>query len=279
MGAQTRWHSRSPFPLLSTFEMGSTSQAAVVTAVQNASYAALFQQAYGTDVFSNATAAFTDIGLALQQYQLEDPSFHPYTSKYDYVAVLQLSNGQPVSFTAAEARGFAVFFNPGTAGQPGGNCFACHYNGPANGGVGAEFSDYTYQALGVPRNPNIPANATRLLLPAYYDLGLCTGSNSNPVNPYVTPHKLPASGPLCGMFKVPTLRNTATRRVFFHNGVLQLAGPGYRFLQHARHNPWAWYPHREWRGPDLQPICRPSTRPTWTSRMCRSISARAPLRT
>ena len=229
-------------PLLSSFEMANASQAAVVTVVQNANYAALFEQAYGVNVFSNTQTAFTDIGLALQQYQLEDPSFHPYTSKYDYVAVLQLSNGQPVAFTAAEIRGFAVFFNPGTPQQPGGNCFACHYNGPANGGGGAEFSDYTYQALGVPRNPNIPANATRILLPSYYDLGLCTAVNPNPVNAYLTPHVLPGSGPMCGMFKVPTLRNTATRKVFFHNGVFNSLAQVIDFYNTRDTNPSAWYP-------------------------------------
>ncbi len=38
---------------------------------------------------------FTDIGVALQQYQLEDPSFHPYSSKYDYAFLVELSNGKP----------------------------------------------------------------------------------------------------------------------------------------------------------------------------------------
>jgi cytochrome c peroxidase len=229
-------------PLLASFEMANSSQAAVVAVVQNAGYAALFQQAYGANVFSNAQTAFTDIGLALQQYQLEDPSFHPYTSKYDYVAVLQLSNGQPVTFTAAEIRGFAVFFNPGTPQQPGGNCFACHYNGPMTGGGGAEFSDFTYQALGVPRNPNIPANATRILLPSYYDLGLCTAVNPNPIDAYLTPHVLPGSGPMCGMFKVPTLRNTAARKVFFHNGVFTSLAQVIDFYNTRDTNPSAWYP-------------------------------------
>ena len=81
-------------PLLSSFEMANASQAAVVQVVQNASYAALFQQAFGANVFSDTATAFTDVGLALQQYQLEDPSFHPYTSKYDYTFLVELSNGQ-----------------------------------------------------------------------------------------------------------------------------------------------------------------------------------------
>jgi cytochrome c peroxidase len=226
---------QAAIPLLTSFEMGNTSQAAVVAVVQNASYAALFQQAYGTNIFSDPATAFTDIGLALQQYQLEDPSFHPYTSKYDYAVSLEVSNGQAVALTAAENRGYTVFNYTG-------NCFACHYNGPMTGGGGAEFSDFTYQALGVPRNPNIPANATRILLPTSYDLGLCTGVNPDPVNAYLTPHVLPGSASMCGMFKVPTLRNTATRQVFFHNGVFTSLAQVISFYNTRDTNPSAWYP-------------------------------------
>lgn len=222
-------------PLLSSFEMANTSEAAVVAVVQNASYAALFEQAYGAGVFDNTSTAFTDIGLALQQYQLEDPSFHPFTSKYDYATTLALSNGLPVNLTAAENRGYTVYNYTG-------NCFACHYNGPMTGGGGALFTDFTYQALGVPRNSNIPANATKILLPTYYDLGLCTALNPDPVNAYLIPHVLPQSASLCGMFKVPTLRNVATRNVFFHNGVFTSLAQVINFYNTRDTNPSAWYP-------------------------------------
>jgi cytochrome c peroxidase len=222
-------------PLLSSFEMANASQAAVVSVVQSASYASLFQQAYGADVFSNTTTAFTDVGLALQEYQLEDPSFNAYTSKYDYVTTVALSNGQPVNFTAAESRGYDVFNYTG-------NCFACHYNGPINGGGGALFTDFTYEVTAAPRNPNIPANATKLGLPTYYDLGLCTAVNPDPVNAYLIPHVMPASASLCGGFKVPTLRNTATRNVFFHNGVFTSLAQVISFYNTRDTNPSAWYP-------------------------------------
>jgi cytochrome c peroxidase len=222
-------------PLLSSFEMANSNQAAVVAVVQSASYATLFQQAYGANVFANPGTAFTAIGLALQQYQLEDPSFHPFTSKYDYAESLELSNGQPVALTTAENRGYDVYNFTG-------NCFACHYNGPMTGGGGAMFTDFTYQALGVPRNPAIPANVTRIGLPSYYDLGLCTAVNPNPMNFYVTPHALPYSVSLCGMFKVPTLRNTATRKVFFHNGVFNTLAQVISFYNTRDTNPAAWYP-------------------------------------
>src|SRR5262245_47902998 len=160
-------------PLLSSFEMANKNPAAVVSAVRDSSYVALFKQAFGENVFDDPATAFTDIGQALQQYQLEDPSFHPYTSKYDYTFLVALSNGKPVSFTAAELRGYNVYLSP-----DGGNCFACHFNGPMVGGGGALFTDFTYAALGAPRNNTIPANVTRPgLLPTYFDLGLCTAQN------------------------------------------------------------------------------------------------------
>ena len=226
---------QAAIPLLTSYEMDNSSQAAVVAVVQNASYAALFQQAYGADVFSNTQTAFTDVGLALQAFQQEDPSFNAYTSKYDYATTLELSNGLPVNLTAAENRGYIVFNYTG-------NCFACHYNGPMVGGGGAQFTDFTYENTGAPRNPNIPANATRIGLPAYYDYGLCTAVNPDPVNPYLIPHVMPGSAAMCGSFKTPTLRNTATRNVFFHNGVFTSLAQVIDFYNTRDTNPAKWYP-------------------------------------
>jgi cytochrome c peroxidase len=219
-------------PLLSSFEMANTSQAAVVQVVQNSNYAASFQQAFGAGVFSNTATAFMDVGLALQQYQLEDTSFHSYTSKYDYAFLVELSNGKPVALTAAELRGYNVYLSPDK-----GNCFACHYNGPMVGGGGALFTDFTFEALGVPRNTNIPANVARPGMPvSYYDLGLCTAQNPT------SAHKLPASAQYCGLFKTPTLRNIATRQSFFHNGVFHSLTDVINFYNTRDTDPAAWYP-------------------------------------
>ena len=219
-------------PLLSSFEMANTNAAAVVDAVKSSSYAAQFMQTWGSNVFDDPDTAFKDIGLSLQAYQLEDPDFHPFTAKYDYVATVALSNGQPVQFTPAELRGFNVAQNPN-----GGNCFACHFNGQLVGGGGAIFTDFTFEAIGVPRNNNIPANVTRPgLPPLYYDLGLCTAQNP------VTPHTLPASAQYCGMYKTPTLRNVATRKVYFHNGVFNSLTDVINWYNTRDTNPSAWYP-------------------------------------
>jgi len=219
-------------PLLSSFEMANSNPAAVVAVVQSSSYAALFQQAFGAGVFNDPDTAFTDIGLALQAYQLEDSDFHPYTSKFDYYARNELDNGQIVSLTAAEVRGFNVFTDPNR-----GNCFACHYSGPTVGGGEFLFTDFTFQALGVPRNSSIPADATRPGMPVtYYDLGLCTAQNPT------YPHSVPGSAEYCGMFKVPTLRNVATRKVFFHNGVFKALTDVLNWYNTRDTNPSAWYP-------------------------------------
>ena len=219
-------------PLLSSFEMANTSPAAVVQVVQNSSYAALFQQAYGANIFTDTATAFTDVGLALQAYQMEDPSFHPFTSKYDYAVLIELSNGQPVTLTAAENRGYNVYLNPN-----GGNCFACHYNGPMTGGGGALFTDFTFEAIGVPRNTTIPANATRPgIPPTYYDLGLCTAQNPT------SRHVLPGSAQYCGSFKTATLRNAVTRQAFFHNGVFHNITDVINWYNTRDTNPAAWYP-------------------------------------
>lgn len=219
-------------PLLSSFEMANKSPADVVAAVRNASYSALFKAAFGANALDDTDTAFANIGQALQQYQLEDSSFHSYTSKYDYTFLVQLSNGKPVSLTAAELRGYNVYIDPNR-----GNCFACHYNGPMVGGGGALFTDFTYAALGAPRNTSIPANVTRPgIPPTYYDLGLCTAQNPT------SPHELPTSGQYCGMFKTPTLRNTATREVFFHNGVFHSLADVINFYNTRDTNPGAWYP-------------------------------------
>lgn len=219
-------------PLLNPIEMNNTSKASVVQAVQKASYAALFQQAFGAGVFANTDTAFASIGKALQAFQSEEPTFHPYSSKFD----LYLSNKIGGTLTPAELRGLVVFND--TA-----NCSACHYAGANfNGSVGL-MTDFTYQSLGLPRNdtqiPNnldpIPANADA----SYYDMGLC--------GPYRTDHAPSAPGAAdsyCGLFKVPTLRNVATRTAFFHNGVFHSLTQVVHFYNTRDTNPEYWYPSK-----------------------------------
>jgi cytochrome c peroxidase len=46
----------------------------------------------------------------------------------------------------------------------------------------------------------------------------------------------------CGLFRTPSLRNAATRRVFFHNGVFHRLEDVVRFYAERDTRPQKWYP-------------------------------------
>jgi cytochrome c peroxidase len=181
-------------PLLNPVEMAASTPAEVVQKLQQADYAADFRGLFGPSIFDNAHLLMSEAMFAIARYQIEDRSFHPFTSKFD--AWLQ----GKARLTPAEARGYFAFNDPAK-----GNCAACHLSKPTRDGLPPLFTDFQYEALGVPRNASIPANRDA----NYYDLGIC--------GPYRT--DLRDQVQYCGMFLTPTLRNTATRKVFFHNGV------------------------------------------------------------
>jgi len=180
-------------PLLDRNEMDAGSVNRVAAQLRHAPYATLFTQLFGPAVFARARLAVAEALFAVARYQIEDAAFHPYSSKFD--AWLE---GR-ARFTPAEARGYRLFNDPKRA-----NCAGCHLDTPTPDGLPPLFTDHQYEALGVPRNGALAANRD----PAYHDLGLCGPQR----------HDLANQRQYCGMFATPTLRNVATRRVFFHNG-------------------------------------------------------------
>jgi cytochrome c peroxidase len=215
---------QAKLPLLSAFEMANESAAEVVRKLRACSSAALFEQAFGARVFDDIDTAFNDVGLALQAFQLEDPSFHPYSSKFD----LNAQHRPSAKFTPAEERGLKVFADPQT-----GNCASCHFSDASlDDGSSGLFTDFSFEIIGVPRNPEIPANRDR----AYSDLGI-----AGPIRKDHLP-KAGKSSPFAGAFKAPTLRNVASRRAFFHNGVMHTLEQAVRFYATRDTMPELWYP-------------------------------------
>jgi cytochrome c peroxidase len=188
----------------------------VVLEVERAPYAAAFRETFGEHVFADAALAFRAVLLALETYQQTPSEFYPYSSKYD--AYLRGT----ASLSAQERRGLAAFDDPAR-----GNCARCH---PSAGGEGAlpQFTDFGYAALGAPRNRSIPANAD----PHYADLGLCGPLRKD----------LQDKPEYCGLFRTPSLRNAAVRRVFFHNGVFHRLEDVVRFYAERDTAPEKWYP-------------------------------------
>jgi cytochrome c peroxidase len=208
-------HDQARLPLFSPFEMANANADAVAAKVAEAPYAAQFRDTFGEAIFRDKTLTFKAVLMALETFQQSPAEFYPYSSKYD--AWLR----QEAALNGEELRGLAAFNDPAK-----GNCARCHPSGIRNGAF-PQFTDFGYAAIGAPRNMNIPANAD----PGYYDLGLC-----GPLRKDLADKK-----EYCGMFRTPSLRNVAIRRVFFHNGVLHRLEDVVRFYAERDTQPQKWY--------------------------------------
>jgi len=153
---------------------------------------------------------------ALDSYQAADVAFHPFNSPYD--AFLE-GRG---TLTAQEVRGLRLFNDPSA-----GNCAACHPSASGAGGAKPLFTNFSYAALGVPRN-HAPRNDD----PAFFDLGLCGPRRTD----------LAGRSDLCGMFRVPTLRNVGRTAPYFHNAAFATLEEAVAFHATRDTNPELWYP-------------------------------------
>jgi cytochrome c peroxidase len=220
-GRVDRGSAQARIPLLSPFEMANASPEAVVAKVRAASYAPAFRRTFGARIFADPAKAFAAILKAFEVFEQEPAAFYPYSSKYDaYLA------GKAV-LSAQEARGLAAFSDPKR-----GNCDHCHIGHRGLDGTPPQFTDYGLIAVGVPRNPAIPANAD----PGFFDLGLCGPDRTDLAN----------HAEYCGAFMTPTLRNVAVRQVFFHNGRFHSLREAVAFYASRDTDPGRWYP----RNPD-----------------------------
>jgi cytochrome c peroxidase len=209
-------HEQARLPLFSPVEMANRKPADVIAKVKRAPYAAQMREIFGADVFDDETRAMSAIVLALEVFQQSPSDFYPYTSKYD--AVLR---GQ-TRLSPQELRGFLLFNDPAK-----GNCASCHPSGMQEGGF-PQFSDWGFIALGVPRNAKLPANHD----PAHFDLGLCGPDRRD----------FAGRSDYCGLFRTPSLRNVAERRVFFHNGAFHRLEDVVSFYATRDTEPQRWYP-------------------------------------
>ena len=199
-------------PLLDPREMDGGSIDIVATKLRHAPYAKRFTQLFGESIFRSPPLLVSEAMFAVARYQIEEPSFHPYTSKFDYWL-----EGK-ASLSESEMRGYNLFNDPDKA-----NCAGCHISKASPDGLPPLFTDHQYEALAAPRNAALADNKD----PKCFDLGVC-----GPIRTDIADQTQ-----YCGMFVTPTLRNTATRHVFFHNGVFHTLGTGDGFLQFPRHQP------------------------------------------
>ncbi|QNM97027.1 cytochrome-c peroxidase [Chitinimonas koreensis] len=225
---------QAQLPFTAPFEMANRSSAEVLQRLRTRPYYTQFGQVFGAAATTSGDAALAALGRAIAAFETEDPSFHPFSSKFDAV-----TRGQ-AAFSAREASGQRLFNDAAK-----GNCAACH-TATAVAGVPALFTDHSYRALGVPRNFRIVYNRDDTVLPAfapanginlgapnhpYYDMGLCGPLRTD----------LSRNTALCGQFKVPTLRNVAIKQTYFHNGVFDRLGDVVGFYATREADPTRWY--------------------------------------
>jgi cytochrome c peroxidase len=204
-------------PFLDPREMANPTVDALIERLRRSPNAAAFEQVFDARILDDPARAYDAMATAIAQYQLENPDFHRFDSKYDAWLAGR------ARLAPAERHGLDLFNDPEK-----GNCAACHPSERGADGSPPLFTDFTYDNVGLPRNAAIPANADD----AFFDLGLCGPERRD----------LMARRDLCGAFKVPTLRNVARTAPYFHNGAFADLREAVDFYARRDTHSAHWYP-------------------------------------
>ncbi|MGE5926979.1 MAG: cytochrome-c peroxidase [Gemmatimonadota bacterium] len=194
-------------PFLNPAEQALAAPSDVVSRVCNGPDADLFRQLAGPDACDpdRTDEAYDFIGRAIAAFEAS-PESNAFSSKFDYFLKRQ------ARLTAEEMQGFALFRGKG-------KCAACHVLDGSGRGIargtmrapGPLFTDFTFDNLGLPPNPENPQGA------GYADRGLGGFLLTR------ADYSAYAAGNI-GNHKVPTLRNVDLRptpgsvKAYGHNG-------------------------------------------------------------
>lgn len=217
-------------PFLNPVEQALPDAAAVCERVRAAEYAALFEEVFGAgalDCGAGVETTYEHIARAIAAYE-RSAEVNPFTSKYDYYLAGK------VELTEFEALGLELFNNKA-------KCAECHLSEPGPLGEPPLFTDFTYDNLGVPRNPDNPFYVMSAEInpdgAAWVDPGLggYLKSAGYPEEVYMAEW---------GKVKVPTLRNVAKRpapnvvKAYMHNGYFKTLEDIVHFYNTRDTEPW-----------------------------------------
>ena len=185
-------------PPLNPLEMANTDTVSIFEKLVELEYSGMFKEVYGPEALSGPSTAFYNMADAIAAYEMTE-EFRPFTSKFDY-----FMKGE-AELTTQEMSGMALFVS-----ELKGNCAACHPNTTLPDGTPPLFTDYSYDNLGAPKNPENPFYSLEEDLNPegkdFVDLGLGLTVKDKAEN---------------GKFRVPTLRNVAITPPYLHNGVFK----------------------------------------------------------
>jgi cytochrome c peroxidase len=215
-GRATGWTLDDPLaeqamgPFLNNLEQNMPHAKQVILRVAKSSYADLFEEVWGKgslDYKKDVAGTYERIARSIAAYE-RSAEVNPFTSKYD--SVLQ----GDAELTAQEALGLELFKGKG-------RCSACHISEKSDNGNPPLFTDFSYDNLGVPKNPLNPFyTAPTSVNPdkaSWVDPGLGGFLKSTGEGADVYEAEW-------GKHKVPTLRNVDQRpyagfvKAYGHNG-------------------------------------------------------------
>ncbi|MDP2207645.1 MAG: cytochrome c peroxidase [Bacteroidota bacterium] len=147
-GRATGWELGDPLaeqargPFLNPVEQNNASKEVVINKIQNSDYATLFTQVYGHNAFDNIEMAYNQVADAVATYE-RSAEVNPFTSKFDYHL-----QGK-VKLTKQEKNGEQIF-------NSSGKCANCHISKRHDKNTPPLFTDFSYDNLGMPKNPDNP---------------------------------------------------------------------------------------------------------------------------
>jgi len=181
-------------PFLNPLEQALPSPAEVVSRVCAADYASLFEHVWGGGICNppvQVDTAYGNIARSIAAFEAS-PESNAFTSKYDYYL-----KGM-VKLSKKEKKGLNLFKSKG-------KCASCHDLDASPNGQLPLLTDFTFDNIGVPRNPDNPFYAQTAFNPLgdrWTDLGLGDFLASRmDYNRFAAANN--------GKQKVPTLRNVA----------------------------------------------------------------------
>ena len=220
-------------PFLNPLEQALDTVADVVNLVVNASYPVSYEDVFGT-YNGDFSQAYDNIALAIAAYEAS-PEVNSFTSKFDYAR-----RGKAV-LSPTEVKGFALF-------QGKGKCAKCHISK----GQKPLFTDYTFDNLGIPKNPENPFYDNLTVNPDgddWIDEGLGGFLASRPDYAAFADANM-------GKHKVPTLRNVDKRpsegfvKAYGHNGYFKSLAEIVHFYN-TRDVPGAGWNGQPWPDPEV----------------------------
>jgi cytochrome c peroxidase len=197
-------------PFLNPVEQNLAGAGGVVEKVCSGAYGHRFRDYFGEKACSNEVDGYNAVARALAAFEAS-PEVNAFSAKYDHY----LEDPQRYPLTEQEMLGLELFER-----EDKGNCAACHPSRPGPNGEPPLFTDFTYDNLGVARNPDNPWYRMTGFNPlggAWVDEGL--GGFLETV-----PRFADRAAENLGKHKVPTLRNVGLRpgegfvKAFMHNG-------------------------------------------------------------